>query len=144
MPSKSESPVFVLRNTTPEGTTDAYNLAVMDTRSKKVIGVMTANLQYEHPEIVEVEAHSHAITWTIEALDEFIKLYNRTVREELYILGLEWGMAKGATKVNSQGLDFNDQKLFFAGVDRGWFSIDGDIKVLPMDSKIPFEAKKKP
>ena len=143
MAAKNEKPIFVLRDTTPQGAIDTYNLAIIDTRSKRVLGVMSANLKYEHPEIVDVEAHSHAITWTMEALDEFIAKYKRTVREELYILGLEWGISKGATKVNTVGLNFNDQKLFFSGAGMGWFSIDGDIKVLPMNSKIPFEEKKK-
>jgi len=132
---------FVLRNTTPEGETRAYGLAILDTVSGKVIGVMSANLMEDTPNVLEIDAHSNATDYTVKALDEFANKYNRTVREELYILGLEWGIRNGADTLSTKGGDMHDQQMFFACANTGWFNMDGKIKVVPMSSGIPFEKK---
>lgn len=138
---KESVPEFVLRNTTPVGEINSFGLVIIDTKSSKVLGAMSANLNEDTPNVLQIDAHSNATDYTVKALDEFANKFNRTVREELFILGLEWGIKNGADTLSTQGSDMHDQQLFFSCVNMGWFNTDGKIKVIPMNSGIPYEEK---
>jgi len=137
----TEKPPYVLRNTTPPDNENAYMLALIDTRINRVIGAMNANLNYDDPTELEIDAHSNATDYTCESIDEFMQKYSRTVREELFILALEWGVIKGATKIKITDLDTNDRKLVDMGINLGWFSSMGELRALPLILKLPFEEK---